>query len=278
MVNVRLVWICSVPDMIIPIPLILMSFTPTYIPIFFKFFLFSFVVFHDRCIFGIYQSFCFPMNPGLLQSWITFKVGKVCSTGWVDGGGIKVSLFTHSSSSLSQAASRHITTRIIASFHPDVFNFACFHNIFHPFYFLYIWILPFNECSQCQSQFTNPNTFQRLNATVTGTEKCFQYRNCVNNSFNYIDKFLYFFPFLSGCRLQYFSWTLWLVWNSNILQFASWSSDHWHLTGSSQGGNDATDQPLYYKVQVLQGSSFLWAYSWGNNIVISNTWNQIFKW
>lgn len=123
-------------------------------------------------------------------------------------GGIKVSLFTHSSSSLSQAASRHITTRIIASFHPDVFNFACFHNIFHPFYFLYIWILPFNECSQCQSQFTNPNTFQRLNATVTGTEKCFQYRNCVNNSFNYIDKYLYFFPFLSGCRLQYFSWTL----------------------------------------------------------------------
>ena len=197
--------------------------------------------------------------------------------GWMEGG-IKVSLFTRSSSSLSQAASRHITTRIIASFHPDVFNFACFHNIFHPFYFLYIWILPFNECSQCQSQFTNPNTFQRLNATVTGTEKCFQYRNCVNNSFNYIDKFLYFFPFLSGCRLQYFSWTLWLVWNSNILQFASWSSDHWHLTGSSQGGNDATDQPLYYKVQVLQGSSFLWAYSWGNNIVISNTCNQISKW
>ena len=62
------------------------------------------------------------------------------------------------------------------------------------------WILPFNECSQHQSQFTNPNTFQRLNATVTGTEKCFQYRNCVNNSLNYIAKYLYFFLSLSSCN------------------------------------------------------------------------------
>ena len=92
--------------------------------------LFSFVVFHDKCIFGIYQSFCFPMNPGLLQSWITFKVGKVCSTGWKDGRGNK-SFFIHSLlwSSLSQAASRHITTRIITSFLPDVLNFA-FYNFF----------------------------------------------------------------------------------------------------------------------------------------------------
>ena len=63
------------------------------------------------------------------------------------------------------------------------------------------WILPFNECSQHQSQFTNPNTFQRLNATVAGTEKCFQYINCVNNSFNYIDQFLYNLHFLSDCNL-----------------------------------------------------------------------------
>ena len=170
--------------------------------------MFSFVVFHDRCIFGIYQSFCFPMNPGLLQSWITFKVGKVCSTGWVDGRGNK-SFFIHSLLLFTQPGSQQTYHHSYYCFLPPcVFNFACFYNVFHPFYFLYIWILPFNECSQCQSQFTNPNTFQRLNATVTGTEKCFQCRNCVNNSFNYIDKFFYFFPFLSGCRLQYFSWTL----------------------------------------------------------------------
>ena len=151
------------------------------------------------------------------------------------------SFFIHSLLLFTQSGSQQTYHHSYYCFLPPwCVQFCLFSQCFSSILFsVYIWILPFNECSQCQSQFTNPNTFQRLNATVTGTEKCFQYRNCVNNSFNYIDKYLYFFPFLSGCRLQYFSWTLWLVWNSNILQFASWSSDHWHLTGSSQGGNDA---------------------------------------
>ena len=85
-------------------------------------------------------------------------------------------------------------------------QFCLFTIFFIHFYVLYIecnvwWILPFNECSQRPSQFTNPNTFQRLNATVTGTEKCFQYRNWENKSFNYIDKFLYFIPWDADCNI-----------------------------------------------------------------------------
>ena len=63
-----------------------------------------------------YQSFSFPMNPGLLQSWITFKVGKVFSTGWKKEG--NKSSFIHSLLPLRSArqASRLITISIIASF------------------------------------------------------------------------------------------------------------------------------------------------------------------
>ena len=139
--------------LVIPIPFCSpssMSFAPTHIHIFLngswvQTLLFV-VVFHDKCIFGTYQSFCFPMNPGLLQSWITFKVGKVCSAGWADGRGVKVSLFTHSSSSLSQAASRHITTRIIASFHPDVLNFAFFTIFFVHFMFCILNVMCGGYC------------------------------------------------------------------------------------------------------------------------------------
>ena len=140
MVNVRLVWICSVPDMIIPIPLILMSFTPTYIPIFSKFSCFPLWSFMIDVFLGSIKVFASPWIQVYCNLGSLSKLEKFAAqAGWMEEGGIKVSLFTRSSSSLSQAASRHITTRIIASFHPDVFNFACFHNVFHPFYFLYIF-------------------------------------------------------------------------------------------------------------------------------------------
>ena len=119
------------------------------------------------------------------QSWKSLQ-----RTGWKKEG--NKSSFIHSLPPLRSArqARRLITISIIASFLSLCVQFCIFlKKNTVPFYVSYIecnvwWILPFNECSQCRSQFTNPNTFQRLNATVAGTEKCFQYRNCVNNNFN----------------------------------------------------------------------------------------------
>ena len=74
-----------------------------------------------------YQSFSFPMNPGLLQSWITFKVGKVCSAQAGKRRGIKLPLFTHSYLFAQQGKQADLSplALLLPSF-PFVFNFAFF--------------------------------------------------------------------------------------------------------------------------------------------------------